>query len=225
MSDFDNNVSFEKRMYGALLRHKRMETGYRKVDEFVEDLNAIGCSISKAALYRIERGEQEPPIGFWLASNLVLQGDIGSLDLVKPCIPLDWVDPVSSDEAMRILKKNRLLHRVLAPDACEESKADRYDAIMSGLNSYDFEVFPNGNCDEDHLYITVATGYDFASEEFDDLESFEITDPEDIERAVISFLKRHAYQLDGAEVEKLVNHAERKVMPALAQYIEGRKSV
>ena len=222
--NLSNDVTFEKQMYGALLRHKRMEIGYRKVDQFAADLNAIGCTVSKAALYRIERGEQEPPSEFLLASNLILTGDTNSRELIDPCIPTCWSNPEDSDEVMRILKRNGLLNKVLGFEKKDDSKAAYYDSIMAELNSYDFEVFINSRSNEDHLYITVATGYNFEMEEFDDLEGFEISVPEDIERAVIGFLKRHAYQLDGSEVEKLVKHAERKILPVLEEYMETWRS-
>ncbi len=67
--------AFEKTMYGALLRQKRIEVGYRKAEEFVADLDAIGFKISRAALYRIERGEQEPTASFLIASSILLFGE------------------------------------------------------------------------------------------------------------------------------------------------------
>lgn len=223
-TETEETTSFEKGIYGALLRNRRMELGYRKAEDFIEDLHLIGCDVSRAALYRIERGEQEPPINFFLASNLILCGQLNSLDLINPCIPSEWIDPIDSDIMMRLMKKNDLLKNLLNESDDSPSKAARYDDIMDGLNSYDFEIFPNGSCDENHLYITIATGYAHELEEYDDLESFEIQDPEDIERAVIGFLKRHNYSLEGSEIEKLVQYGERKILPILAEYAKGQNS-
>lgn len=222
--EVEETTSFEKNMYGALLRNKRLGAGYRKADDFIKDLHLIGCKVSKAALYRIERGEQEPPIDFLLAANLILFGDLYSQEILNACIPSRWNDPLNSDDILRILKKNGLLGNLLNKQENSLSRAAFYDEMMSGLNSFDFEVFTNGNCDENHLYITVATGYDSDMEEYEDLESFEIRYPEEIERAIISFLKRHNYRLEGSEIEKLVKHGERKILPVLADYAKDWNS-
>lgn len=219
VEDFSAPInSFDGQMYGALLRHKRMEVGYRRADQFVGDLRSVGCNVSKAALYRIERGEQEPTVGFFMASNLILFGDMCSSNLAKACVPESWDSPALSDELMRIMKRNGLLDKVLGTGQKAESRADFYEEIMNGLSSYDFEVFPNSQSDEEHLYVTVATGYNHEYEEYEELESFEIKDADDIERAVLSFLKRHDFQLSGIEAEKLVRHAKRRVLPELTEY-------
>ncbi|WP_270296729.1 hypothetical protein [Eggerthella sinensis] len=216
--EIGETTSFEKTVYGALLRNKRIKAGYRKADDFIKDLHLAGCKVSKAALYRIERGEQEPPVDFLLAANLILFGDLYSQEILSACIPDAWNDPLNSDDVLRILKKNSLLGNLLSKPENSVSRAALYDEIMSGLNSFDFEVFTNAHCDENHLYMTVATGYNSDMEEYEELESFEIRYPEEIERAIISFLKRHDYRLEGSEVEKLVKYGERKILPALADY-------
>lgn len=220
MAEGDSRTTFDCRMYGALLRHKRMEVGYRKADDFVADLGEIGYSISRAALYRVERGEQEPPIGFIAASNLVLFGAIGSVELIEPCVPQGWCEPSSSDEVMRVLKKNGALSRLVqADDKNTAVRAKAYEMALDGLNAYDFNVFVNARSTDDELYMSVSIGPDeFIDDGWADCESYEVNDREDIERAVINFLKTCGYELPGTEVVKLVDYAYRKVGPVLAEY-------
>lgn len=220
MAESDNRTTFDCRMYGALLRHKRMEVGYRKADDFVADLKEIGYFISRAALYRVERGEQEPPIGFIAASNLVLFGSIRSVELIEPCVPQGWCEPPSSDEVMRVLKKNGALSRLVrADDKDTAARAAAYEMALDGLNAYDFNVFVNAHSTDDELYMSVAIGADECSESgWVDCESYEVNASEDIERAVINFLKTYGYELPGTEVVKLVDYAYRKVGPVLAEY-------
>lgn len=215
----DTALAFDGAMYGALLRHRRMELGYRKASEFVSDLKEVGYAVSIPALYRIERGEQEPTVAFIASANLILYGDATCPILIKSCIPQEWVDPASSDDVLRVLKKNGLLS-VLANNESDEiaKRAADYNRAMEELSALDFEVFPNSHCTDDQLFITVATGrYD---DEWEDLESVEITEPGDIERAVVSFLKRHEYRLPGEEIVKLVDYAYRKIMPQLKLHME-----
>lgn len=209
--------AFEKAMYGALLRQKRIEIGYRKAENFVADLEAIGYKMSRAALYRIERGEQEPTASFLVASSILLYGETLCSDLINPCIPQGWADPLSSDSIMRIIKKNKVLESRRPRQTSDASeRAARYDEIMNGLTSYDFDVFPNGNCDEDHMYISVAYGPKIG--EYSDIESYEINDKEDIEHAILNFLKAYEYDLPGSEIVKLVDHSMKKLKPTLSDY-------
>ena len=221
MSPKENTTNvFDGRMYGALLRHKRMEVGYRKAEQFISDLEEVGYKISKAALYRIERGEQEPPLGFLLAANIVLYGNAKSFDLINPCVPQEWLEPFEQDDILRVLKQNGVIDRYKPDGEMNlDDRAARYDSIMSGFNSYDFVVFPNGSCTENELYITIATGTMGAVNA--DSESFQIESEEDIERAVIAYLKAEDYFLPGEEIVKLVDYAKRKTLPTLKEYMEG----
>ena len=155
----ETQPAFEKAMYGALLRQKRIEMGYRKAEDFVADLEAIGFKISRAALYRIERGEQEPTASFLIASSILLFGETICSDLLNPCIPQEWADPLSSDAIMRIIGRNGVLaSRKTRRNASMAERAARYDEIMSSLSSFDFDVFANSRCDDEHMFITVAYG-------------------------------------------------------------------
>lgn len=219
MVDRSISPSFDCAMYGALLRHKRMEIGYRKADDFVADLKEVGYSISRAALYRIERGEQEPPVSFFAAANLVLYGRVDELDLIESCMPQGWFDPLESDDVLRVLKGNGVLKRLAQTQSTSvEQRAAAYEEIMNRLNAFDFSVWKNGSSTDDRLCITVAEGA--PGEIIGNAESYEIDEKEDIERAVLNFLKNYGYELPGREIVKLVDYANRKIGPELEWYIE-----
>lgn len=213
----ETQPAFEKAMYGALLRQKRIEMGYRKAEDFVADLEAIGFKISRAALYRIERGEQEPTASFLIASSILLFGETICSDLLNPCIPQEWADPLSSDAIMRIIGRNGVLaSRKTRRNASMAERAARYDEIMSSLSSFDFDVFANSRCDDEHMFITVA--YGAGGDEYGDLESYEITSREDVERAILNYLKAYGYELPGIEIAKLVDHSMKRLEPTLEDY-------
>lgn len=211
---------FDRRMYGALLRHMRMESGYRKGEDFTADLSEIGLDIPVATLYRYERGEQEPTFEFISAANLLLFGDAHSDEITGPCIAEDWSQPSSSDAVMRVLKRSGALNRL--PNKSSMISADRaahYDKIMSSTNSYDFEIFPNGHCTDDELHMTVRYGdFDESLPEMAEMESYQIEGPEDIERAVINFLKSHDFNIPGEEIDKLIQYGNRRMRAQLEAY-------
>lgn len=208
--------AFNKSMYGALLRHQRMEHGYRKGEDFIADLSLIGLDIPKSTLYRIERGVQEPTPAFIMATNLLLLGNIHSGKIVDACIPEAWVAPDASGIVMRLLKKNDVFNKPACFDRSSTERAAYYEEIMSGVNSYDFDIFPNNNCTEDELYMTVMYGRnnDLAPE----LESYLIEDSDDVERSIINFLKTHDFDLSGKEVDKLVRYGQRKMKSQLEEH-------
>ncbi|MCI8469343.1 MAG: helix-turn-helix domain-containing protein [Eggerthellaceae bacterium] len=210
---------FNRSMYGALLRYQRTEAGYRKGDEFVADLSALGLKVPVATLYRIERGEQEPGYSFIAAVNLLLFGDAHSGAIIDSCIPEAWTEPEASSDIMRALSRSGALSRIKENGKEDRELEEYYDHVLSGINSYDFDVFPNGKCDEDHLYMTVR--YGAFDEEFPEnavMESYEITDPGDVERSIINFLKSYHFNLPGKEVLDLVRYGERKMKEQLEAY-------
>lgn len=211
---------FDKRMYGALLRHMRMEAGYRKGEDFIADLSELGLSIPVATLYRYERGEQEPTFEFISAVNLLLFGNAHSDEITGSCISEDWTQPSSSDTVMRVLKRSGALNRL--PNKSGIAAADRaahYDKIMSSTNSYDFKIFPNLNCTDDELHMTVRYGaFNEELPEMSEMESYQIECSEDVERAIINFLKSHDFDISGEEIDKLVQYGNRRMQPQLEAY-------
>ena len=185
-------------------------------EEFVADLDAIGFKISRAALYRIERGEQEPTASFLIASSILLFGETICPDLLNPCIPQEWADLLSSDAIMRIIGRNGVLaSRKTKRNASIAERAARYDEIMNSLSSFDFNVFANRRCDDEHMFITVA--YGAGGDEYGDLESYEITNREDVERAILNYLKAYGTS-SGVEIAKLVDHSMKRLEPTLEDY-------
>lgn len=210
---------FSRSMYGALLRFQRIEAGYRKGDDFIRDLAVLGIDVPVATLYRIERGDQEPTFAFISAANLVLFGDVHSGEITDACLPEEWVNPDSSENVMRILSRNGALKRAANSSKEDYEKAKYYESIMHTINSFDFDVFPNGHCDEDHLYMTVRYGeYDELYPDDAMMESYEIINREDIERAIINFLKTNELMLSGEEIVNLVKYGERKMADQLKAY-------
>lgn len=211
---------FSRSMYGALLRYQRLEAGYRKGDDFVSDLAALGIDVPVATLYRIERGDQEPTFAFISAANLLLFGNVHSGSITNPCLPVEWVRPDTSENVMRVLSRNGALERGADRSGGEDAeRAKYYEEIMSTTNSFDFDIFPNGHCDEDHLYMTIRYGeYDELYPEDTVMESYEIIDREDIERSIINFLKTNELVLSGEEIVNLVKYGERKMADQLKAY-------
>ena len=120
---------------------------------------------------------------------------------------------------MRVLRKSGALLK--SPDSAVSAaeRARHYEDILSSVNSYDFDVFPNAKCTEEELYMTVRYGPgspEFA--ELQDIESYLIEDPEDIERSVLNFIKCREFDISGEEVDRLVKYAERKMRPQLEAY-------
>lgn len=203
---------FDRKIYGALLRYQRLAAGYRKGDEFVRDLVHFGIDMPVATLYRIERGDQEPNYSFIAAANLLLFGDMHSGKIVDACVPDLWSNPEQSPSLMSILSKNGALHRRDEASYDEVTKdASYYENLLTTTCSYDFDVFPNGSCDEDHLFMSVKYGEH-------DLESYEITSPDDVERAIINFLKSYDIDISGEEIRDLIRFGKRKMKGALQDY-------
>lgn len=223
-SDISNvgksSSQFDRRMYGALLRHMRMEAGYRKGEVFVADLAEIGLTIPVATLYRYERGDQDPTFEFISAVNLLLFGNTHSGVITDSCVPEEWSQPMSSDTIMRILKRNGAINRISdTGDMAANERASYYSRIMAGINSYDFDVYANDSSTDSDLYMTVIYG------KFDDLfpgetemESYHIEFPEDVERAILHFLKSRNFEISGEEIDKLIQFGKRRMESQLKAY-------
>ncbi|MEY8460121.1 hypothetical protein AALA69_03205 [Eggerthellaceae bacterium 24-137] len=214
-----NEPAFDRKMYGALLRHRRMEGGYKKVEDFIDALLDIGLDIPKATLYRIERGDQEPAFAFISAANLVLFGDVHSGIITDSCIPEEWSSPEDSDAVMRVLRKGGVIQKYSDNSASASERARYYEELLKSTNSYDFDVFPNNSCTKDDLFMTVRYGYgDPGMADPDDIESYQITDLEDVERSILNFIKCRDFDISGEEIDRLIKYGQRKMKPHLIEY-------
>lgn len=214
----ETNYLFDKRMYGALLRLYRLEAGYKKIDDFLNALSVAGVDMSKATLYRIERGDQEPSIAFALATNLLLLGNIYNGKIIDSCIPESWIMPEKSLGIIHELKRSGVLRRRQDDDGAEMvDKAAYYDQLMSSPSSFDFDVFANNNCTDDRLFISVRYGLGDECG-YEDVESYEISGYDDIERSIVHFLKARQFTLPGEEIVKLIQYGQRKLVPLLEEY-------
>ena len=68
---------FDKVSYGVRLRVERRKQGYRKGEDFCEDVKKqTGLDINAGVLYRIEQGKQAPTVDQILAFNFVLRTEV-----------------------------------------------------------------------------------------------------------------------------------------------------
>lgn len=214
----ETNYLFDKKMYGALLRLYRLEAGYKKIDDFLSALLVAGVDVPKATLYRIERGDQEPSIAFVLITNLLLLGNVHSGKIIDCCVSESWITPEKSSDITRELKRSGVLRRnEIGNGVSTADKAAYYDQLMYSMCAFDFDVFANGNCTDDRLFISVRYGLEDECG-IEDIESYEIYEFDDIERSIIHFLKGHQFELPGEEIVKLVQYGQRKLMPMLEEY-------
>ena len=206
--------------YGALLRQKRVEVGYRKAEEFISDLLKVGCDISVSALYRMERGEQMPPLDFALASNLLLFGDAFSDALLKHALDQMVLSPWSHPWLAGALKSHGVGQAEPSSDflkMVEASMADKNYAMMLETESeFDYEIFVNSHTSEEEgLFITITR-----SEEspYDDPGSYQIRSILDLERSVVNYLKKTNSALSDEEIRRLIRYAANVVEPYVGDY-------
>lgn len=60
-------------LFGAVIRHMRVETGFKTAEEFAEAITkSTNYPVSKETIYKIEGGRQEPKLGLYLAIKRTL---------------------------------------------------------------------------------------------------------------------------------------------------------
>jgi transcriptional regulator with XRE-family HTH domain len=77
--------------FGALLRLARVNAGFRQGKTFVAFMEKeTGCKISVDTLYRIESGDQEPPLSLFMAMNLTLGRIALNDDITSQTMSQKW---------------------------------------------------------------------------------------------------------------------------------------
>ena len=92
----DTSLTFDKQLFGLLIRRARINRGYKSVDEFLLDMEQKlkYKGISRDVMYRIESGKTEPSISQMMAINAMI--DCSLLDGVEfkrnieLCTPNFW---------------------------------------------------------------------------------------------------------------------------------------
>lgn len=220
----DESELFDRAIYGAILRQQRIAAGYRNAEDFLSDLETIGLIMPKARFYRIERGDQTPPIEFVLASNLLLCGDAFSPGIIEYCINDKLKDPWGNADTARMLAKHRIA--TARPSSFENAIAKRlnetdYESLLNKTSWFDYKVFVNDQTSENQLFISIAD----ADHDFDDFDPFDdsfasypIVCIDDIEKAVVQHLKRDNVRLPNSEIKKLIEYTAKVVAPYAEKY-------
>lgn len=85
-------------LYGALIKKKRLDLGYRKAEDFVDAMKIkTGYEVSKDILYRMEAGKREPTINFLIAFNMMCGKPLLDSSILEMCLPREWVEQSSED--------------------------------------------------------------------------------------------------------------------------------
>ena len=80
MDESKNDIYFDKKLFGLLIRRERQDQGYRTVEDFATAIESkTGWMISPRTLMRIESGSQEAKQGQFLAIILTLYERIPNL--------------------------------------------------------------------------------------------------------------------------------------------------
>lgn len=88
-----SNGPIDLGLLGALIRHARVEVGFKTAEDFAAAITeAGGYPVSKETIYKIEGGKQEPKLGLYLAMRRVLHPYEEPLydKLMGPAIGTDW---------------------------------------------------------------------------------------------------------------------------------------
>lgn len=212
---------FDRAIYGAILRQRRIAAGYRKAEDFISDLETIGLSVPKARVYRIERGDQAPPIEFILASNLLLCGDAFSSEIIEYCVEGKLKDPWGDAEIARMLAKHNIAKTSFESALAKRLNETDYESLLEKPSWFDYKVFVNDHTSKEGLFISIAD----ADHDFDDFDplgdsfaSYPIVCIDDIEKAVIQHLKKDNVRLPNNDIKKLIEYAAKVVAPYAEQY-------
>lgn len=85
-------------LFGAVLRHMRIEAGFKTAEEFAEVITkSTNYPVSKETIYKIEGGRQEPKLGLYLAIKRALSPYIEPEydKALKISVCNDWQYPLS----------------------------------------------------------------------------------------------------------------------------------
>ena len=86
MASRDNMEIFDTGLYFAIVRNERIKQGYRKAEDFLQDMEEqTGVKIGIATYYKLEQGQQAPLYNQLLAINFML---FNSLDVKDPLFSL-----------------------------------------------------------------------------------------------------------------------------------------
>lgn len=91
MAEKDAVAMFDWGLYGAVVRKRRIELGYKKAEHFAESVwRRVRFEISRDSLYKIEQGKQIPTGMQTLAINMALFGSPFPDELFEICASRGW---------------------------------------------------------------------------------------------------------------------------------------
>lgn len=89
--DNDEPMMFDTELYGLLIRKKRIDSGYRRAEDFAKSVyRRTRVRITRDMLYKIEQGRQTPDCVQFMAINLALTGKLFPNELIRLCTSREW---------------------------------------------------------------------------------------------------------------------------------------
>ena len=179
MAKDERSEMFDWKLYGLLIRKKRMDIGYKKAEDFSDGIwRRTRVKISRDTLYKIEQGRQIPDASQFMALNLAVDQSLFNPEATNLCTSQEWKSLVSGAAVPCEWKRENA--EVAWKNSSGMEDVDDFDRLPRGEDAVDYlskqahilasdapELFDTKVDDEWHevfeTYLTETYGLDQAS--------------------------------------------------------------